>query len=72
MFVQVINFFLAAQCHVAGQCDDFYVGGQHEEGHIETYLVVACSGGAVCDGVRTDFVGIACDGQCLEDAFGAD
>ena len=70
MFVQIINFFLTAQCHVTGQCDDFYIGSQYEESHVETDLVIACSGRTVCDGICTDFVGIACDSQCLENTFG--
>ena len=49
-----------AQCHVTGQCDDFYIGSQYEESHVETDLVVTCSGRTVGDGIRTDFVGITC------------
>ncbi|CCY55282.1 unknown [Bacteroides eggerthii CAG:109] len=44
MFVQVVYLFLTAQCHVACQGDDFHTRSHDEESHVETYLVVACTG----------------------------
>ena len=72
MLVQVVNLLLAAQSHVAGQGDDFHTRCHDKEGHVETHLVVAGSGRTVGDGIGSDFVGIAGDGQCLEDALRAD
>ncbi len=39
--VQVVYFLLAGEVLVAGQSDDLYSRSLHEEGHVETYLVVA-------------------------------
>ena len=72
MFVQIVDFFLTAQCHITGQRDDFYIRSQYKESHVKTNLVVTCSGRTVGNGIRTDFVGITCDGQRLEDTFRAD
>ena len=70
MFVQIIDFFLAAQCHITSQCDDFHARSQYKECHVKTNLVVACTGRTVSNSICANFVGIACDGKCLEDTFG--
>ena len=70
MLVQIVYLFLAAQCHVACQRDDFYAGSQYKERHVETNLVVACTGRTVGNGIRTDFIGVTGDGKCLENTFG--
>ena len=72
VLVQVVDLFLTAQCHVAGQGNDFYPRGKYQERHIETNLIVTGSRRAVCDSVRTDLVCITGDCQCLEDTFGTD
>ena len=70
VFVQIINLFLTAQCHVACQRDDFHARSHDEESHVKTNLVVTRTRRTVGDGIRADFVGITCNGQCLEDTFG--
>ena len=72
VLIQIVNFFLASQFLVASQRDDFHTRSHHEEGHIETDLVVACTSRTVCDGVSTNLLGITCDGDGLEDALAAD
>ena len=44
MFLQVIDFIVTAQCHVAGKCDDFHSGSHNQESHVETHLVISCTG----------------------------
>ena len=70
MLVQIIDFFLAAQCHVTGQCDDFYTRSQYEECHVETNLVVTCPCRTMSDSVCSNLVGITCNGKCLENTLG--
>ena len=67
--VQIVHLFLATKVAVAGQGDDFHTGSQHQEGHVETDLVIAGTGTAVRNGVRTDFLGIAGYGHGLENTL---
>ena len=71
MFFQIIDFVVAAQCHIACQRDDLDIRSQHQECHVETDLVVSSSCRTMGDRVGTDLVCIACDCQCLEDTFRA-
>ena len=70
VLVQVVNLFLTAQCHVACQRNDFHARSHDEESHVEANLVVTRTRRTMSDGIGADFVGIACNGQCLEDTFG--
>ena len=70
VFVQIVYLFLTAQCHVACQGDDFHARSHYKESHVEAYLVVARAGRPMRNGICAYFVGIACNGQCLEDTFG--
>ena len=72
VLVQVVDFLLAAQGHVAGQGDDFHTRRHDEEGHVEANLVVAGACRAVGNGIGAYLVGVAGDGQCLEDTLRAD
>ena len=69
MLVQVVHLFLTGELLVTGQCDDLHTGSHHEEGHIETDLVVTGTCGAMGDGIGTDLLGIAGDGDGLEDTL---
>jgi len=44
MFVQVIDFLLTAQRHIAGKGNNFYPRSQYQESHIKTDLVVTRTG----------------------------
>ena len=70
--VQVIHLLLTCQVTVACQCDNLHTRGHDEKGHVETNLVVASTGRAVGDGVGTNFLGIAGNGNGLENAFAGD
>ena len=72
VLVQIVHFFLAAQRMVARQGDNLHAGSHHEESHIETDLVVAGTRRAVCDGIGTNLLGIAGNGDSLEDALRTD
>ena len=72
VFVQIVNFFLAGQFLIASQCDNLHTRSHHEEGHIETNLVVACTSRSVGDSIGTDLLGITGDGDGLEDTLAAD
>ena len=67
--VQEIHFFLAAQVAIARQRDNLHARRHDEKRHVETDLVVARACRTMRDGIRTHFVGIARDGDGLEDAF---
>ena len=70
--VEVVHLFLAGEGLVAGEGDDLHVGAHHLEGHVETDLVIAGTGGAVGDGIGTDFLRVTGDGDGLENALGGD
>lgn len=72
MGIKIIHLLAAGQVTIARERDYLHVGTHHEEGHVETYLVIARPGRAVSDGVRADLVGIAGDGDALENALGRD
>ena len=72
MLVQIVNLFLSAQRMVTGQSDNLHTGSHHQEGHIETNLVVAGTRTSMCNGISTDLLGIAGDGDGLEDALRTD
>ena len=67
--VEIVHLLLAAEVAVAGEGDDLHLRTEHEEGHVETDLVVARSGGAVGDGVSPYLLGISCYGHTLEYAL---
>ena len=69
--VQIVHLLLAREFLVACQGDDFHARRHHEERHVEAYLVVAGTRAAVGDGIGADFLGIAGNGDGLEDAFRA-
>ena len=69
ILVQIVHLFLTCQFLVTCQSDNLHSWCHHEEGHVETNLVVACSGRTVCDGISANLVGIACNGYCLEDTL---
>ena len=69
VLVQVVHLLLTGKVTVAGQCDDLHTGSHNQEGHVETYLVVAGTGRAVGNGAGTYFTCIACNGHGLEDAL---
>ena len=69
MLVKIVNLILSCECHIACECDNLHAGGTHKESHIETYLVVAGTGGAVGNGIGANLVGIACNGKCLKYAL---
>ena len=70
--VEVVHLFLASQLLVAREGDDFHAGSHDQERHVEANLVVAGACAAVSDGFCTNLLGIACDGDSLEDAFRTD
>ena len=72
MFFKVVDLVIAAESHVARQRDDLHARSQHEEGHVETHLVVACTRRTVGNGIGTYLVCITGNRECLEDTFGAD
>ena len=67
--VEIVHLLLAAEVAVAGEGDDLHLRTEHEEGHVETDLVVARSGGAMGDGVSPYLLGISCYGHALEYAL---
>ena len=69
VLVEEIHLFLACQLLVTRQGDDFYAGSHHEERHVEANLVVAGACRAVGDGIGANLLGIAGDGNGLEDAL---
>ena len=72
MLVQIVNLFLATQCMVTGQSDNLHTGSHHQEGHIETNLVVAGTRTSMSNGISTDLLGIAGDGDGLENTLRTD
>ena len=72
MLVQVVYLLLSAQVAVTCECDDLHTGSHYQEGHIEADLVVACACAAMCNGACAYLLGIACDGERLEDALRTD
>ena len=70
VLVQIIHFLLTAQVAVARECDDLHPRRHHQEGHVETNLVVACPGRAMGYRVGPHLVGITCDGDGLENTLG--
>ena len=71
VLLQVVDLFLAAQGHIAGQRDNLHVRSQYQESHIETDLVVTGSGRTMGDSVGANLVCVAGDRQGLEDTLGA-
>ena len=69
MLVQVVHFLLPRELLVARQRDDFHAWRHDEKRHIKAYLVVAGSRRAMGNGIGTYLVGIAGNGQGLEDAL---
>ena len=69
--VEVVNLLLTGKGLIASERDNLNAGSHHEEGHVETNLVVTSTGRAVSDGISANLLGIACDGQCLEDTLRA-
>ena len=69
VLVQVVHLFLTTQVLVACQSDDFHTGSHHEECHIETNLVVTGTRTSVCNSAGTNLIGIASNGDSLEDTF---
>ena len=69
VLAQIFNFLVARESIVAGKRDDFHIRSHDKESHVETHLVVARTGRTVRDGIGTDFVGIARNGECLENTF---
>ena len=69
VFVQVINLLLTRKRLVTSQGDDLYTRSHNQEGHVETNLVVAGTCTSVSDGVSTNLLGVACDGDSLEDTL---
>ena len=69
VLVQVVHLFLTTQVLVACQGDDFHTGSHHEECHIETNLVVTGTRTSVCNSAGTNLIGIASNGDSLEDTF---
>ena len=69
VLVQVVNLLLTRKCLVTGQCDDLYTRSHHQEGHVETNLVVAGTCTSVSDGVSTNLLGVTSDGDSLEDTL---
>ena len=72
MFFQIVDFVVAAQCHIACQRDDLDIRSQHQECHVEADLVVSGSCGTVGDRIGTDLVCIAGDCQRLKNTFRTD
>ena len=70
VLLQVVDLFLAAQGHIAGQRDNLHVRSQYQESHIETDLVVTGSGRTMGDSVGANLVRVAGDRQGLEDTLG--
>ena len=71
ILVQIVYLLLTAQSHVTRQGDDLLTRSHHKESHIEAHLVVSSSSRSMSDGICSYLVGIACYGQCLEDALRA-
>ena len=69
MFVEVVDLVLAGEGHITCKGYDFHTGRTHKKCHVETYLVVAGTGRTVCNGIGTNLVGIARNGQCLKDSL---
>ena len=69
MRVEVVDLLLTRQFLVAGEGDDVDARRQHLERHVETNLVVARTGRTVGNGVGTNLLGIAGNGDGLEDAL---
>ena len=69
--IEVVHLLLTREVAVTGQGNDFHTGCHHQEGHVETYLVIAGTRRTMCYGIGSNLLGIACYGQRLEDALRA-
>ena len=69
MLIEEVDLLLTRELLVACQGDNLHAGSHHEEGHVETDLVVAGTGRTVRNGIGTNLIGIAGDGDSLEDTL---
>ena len=71
MLIEVVYFLLTRKVAVASKGDNLHTGSEHQECHVEAYLVVAGTGRTVCYGMGTYLVGISCNGYGLKYALTA-
>ena len=72
VLVQVVHLFLTGELFVACQRNNLHARSHHQEGHVETYLVVAGACRAVGNRIGPNLFGITGDGDGLEDALRTD
>ena len=72
MLLEIVDFILAGEGHVACRGDNLDFGRKNLESEVEAHLVVTGAGAAVSHIFRADALGIVDDGDSLENTLRAD
>ena len=69
VLIEVVYLLLTRESLVACKGDNLHTRCHNKEGHIETNLVVAGTCRTMCYGIGTNLLGVACNGNGLEDTL---